>query len=186
MMNFYLTACRKFLLKLNMASKTLSLTGVNFSQQPGNYDTSILSFTNYKDPHIGKALIGISPTGMRLIFTGIDPGSICDSNITKKSDVISCVEEEHEIILDKEFAFQNICTQIGYLRKIIQFSVADVAAKFDIAATSIHDEKIAGLVCEWSKLNNVQLIRKTNFLTSTWRILCHIVILLFPQIILKA
>ena len=64
-------------------------------------------------------MIGISPTGMRLIFTGIDPGSICDSSITEKSDVISWVEEEHEIILDKEFAFQNICTQIGHLRKII-------------------------------------------------------------------
>ena len=64
-------------------------------------------------------MIGISPTGIRLILTGIDPGSICDSDITEKSDGISWVEEEHEIILDKEFAFQNICTQIGHLRKII-------------------------------------------------------------------
>lgn len=50
-----------------------------------NYDTSILSFTNHKDPHNGKALIGISPTEMRLIFSGIDPGSICDSNISQKN-----------------------------------------------------------------------------------------------------
>ena len=62
---------------------------------------------------------------MRLIFTGIDPGSICDSSITEKSDVISWVEEEHEIILDKEFAFQNIYTQIGHLRKLPNINMED-------------------------------------------------------------
>ena len=38
---------------------------------------------------------------MGLVFSEIYPGSISDSNITEKSDVLNWVEEEHEIMSDK-------------------------------------------------------------------------------------
>ena len=64
-------------------------------QQPSNYDLSALIFSNYKNTHTGKALVGISPNGMGLVFSEIYSGSISDSNITKKFDVLNLVEEEH-------------------------------------------------------------------------------------------
>lgn len=57
MIDFYLAALLKFLFKLGMASQTLPLTGVNLSQQPGNYDLSEMTFSNYKNKDTGNTLI---------------------------------------------------------------------------------------------------------------------------------
>ena len=48
-----------------------------------------------------KPLVGISPIGVHVQW--IYPGSIPDSNIPEKSELIGCVEEEHEITSDKGF-----------------------------------------------------------------------------------
>ena len=49
-----------------------------------------------------KTLVGISPTGMEIIFSETYLGYISDSNITEeKPDVISWVGEEYEIISNK-------------------------------------------------------------------------------------
>ena len=40
-------------------------------QRPSNYDLSPLTFSNYKNTHTGKALIGISPNDMGLVFSEI-------------------------------------------------------------------------------------------------------------------
>lgn len=57
MIDFYLATLLKFLFKLGMASQTLPLTGVNLSQQPGNYDLSEMTFSNYKNTDTGNTLI---------------------------------------------------------------------------------------------------------------------------------
>ena len=56
-----------------MAFHTLSLSNLNL-KQPGHYDISTLTSSNYKNTHAGQALAGISPDGMRLIFSEIYPG----------------------------------------------------------------------------------------------------------------
>lgn len=53
-------------------------------------------------------MTGISPIGMELIFYGVFPGSISDSNTTKKSVVISWVDEEYEIMSDRGFFKQDL------------------------------------------------------------------------------
>ena len=60
-------------------------------------------------------MAGISATGEVLIFTEIHSRSIpkSESNITKKSDAISWVEEENEIMSDKRFAIQDFCNIKG-------------------------------------------------------------------------
>ena len=67
-------------------------------QQPGNYDFSTVTLSNYK-AHTGKSLVGISPIGMELMFSEY----ILGQYLTLISDVISWVEEEHEIMSDKGF-----------------------------------------------------------------------------------
>ena len=52
----------------------------------------------------GEALVGISPIGMELMFSEY----ILGQYLTLISDVISWVEEEHEIMSDKRFFKQFI------------------------------------------------------------------------------
>ena len=61
-------------------------------QQPSNYDLNTLTFLNYKNTHTGKAWVGISPNGVRLIFIETYPGLITDPDTLKKPVLISCVE----------------------------------------------------------------------------------------------
>ena len=60
-------------------------------------------------------MAGISANGEALIVTEIYSRSIpkSESNITKKSDAISWVEEENEIMSDKRFAIQDFCNIKG-------------------------------------------------------------------------
>ena len=54
-------------------------------QTASNFDISSLMFSHYKNTTTGKALIGISPHGMGIIFSEIYPGSISDTEITEKN-----------------------------------------------------------------------------------------------------
>ena len=82
-------------------------------QTASNFELNSLIFSNYKNTVTGKALIGISPHGMGLLFSDIYPGSISDSEITEKSGVINYVEQEHEIMSDRGFSIQELCTVKG-------------------------------------------------------------------------
>ena len=57
-----------------------------------------MTFSNYIT-HTGKPLVVISPIGMELMFSEY----ILGQYLTLISDVISWVEEEHEIMPDKGF-----------------------------------------------------------------------------------
>lgn len=74
-----------------------------------NYDVSSLMFSHYKNHSTGKALIGTSPHGMGIVFSDVYPGSISDSEITSKTDILSYVEESHEIMTDRGFSIQDLC-----------------------------------------------------------------------------
>ena len=64
-------------------------------------------FLNY-NTYTGKALAGISPVGMELMFSEY----ILGQYLTLVSDVISLVEEEHEIMSDKGYKTQFLFIQI--------------------------------------------------------------------------
>ena len=51
-----------------------------------------------KNTHTAKVLLEISPIRMRSMFSKMYPGSIFNFNITGKTDVIRCAEEEHKIV----------------------------------------------------------------------------------------
>ena len=61
-------------------------------QQPSNHDLNTLTFLNYKNTHTGKAMVGISPNGVRLIFIESYPGLIPDLDTLEKRVLISCIE----------------------------------------------------------------------------------------------
>ena len=70
-------------------------------------------FSHYKNHSTGKALIGTSPHGMGIVFSDVYPGSISDSEITSKTDILSYVEESHEIMTDRGFSIQDLCAEKG-------------------------------------------------------------------------
>ena len=61
----------------------------------------------------------------------------------------------------------------AHVRKIVQFSEAQVVANFDITPTSIHIKRFTGHIYDWSILNDWP-IPKGDILTPTLRNLCNI------------
>ena len=157
-------------------------------QNATNYELSSLMFSNYKNTVTGKALIGIAPHGMSLLFSDIYHGLITDSSLTEKAGVIQLVKPGHELMSDRGFAVQDLCSTTGiYLNRPAhkttdQFSEAEVALNFDIASTRIHVERFIGRVREWSILDAVGPLQRMELLSSTWQCLCHIVNLTMPPI----
>ena len=127
-------------------------------QSASNFELNSLMFSNYKNTVKGKALIGITPHGMGMLFSEIYPGSISDSEITEKAGALNFVEEEHEIMSDRGFSIQELCAIKGVAlnrpkqKDCDQFSQKDVALNFDIAATRIHVE--GGVYWQGEKLDN--------------------------------
>jgi len=58
-------------------------------QSASNFELNSLMFSNYKNTVTGKALIGIAPHGMGLLFSEIYPGSISHSEITEKAGALN-------------------------------------------------------------------------------------------------
>ena len=149
-------------------------------------------FSNYKNTVTGKALIGIAPHGMGLLFSEIYPGSISDSEIIDKAGALNFVQEEHEIMSARGFSIQELCAikRIGLNRPrqkdSDQFSQKDVASNFDIATTRIHVERFIGRVRNWKILNKVWPLNKIDMLSSTCRMLYHVVNLTMDPIGPKA
>ena len=66
----------------------------------------VSDFLKLYNTHTGKPLAGISPTGMELMFNEY----ILGQYLTLISDVISWVQEKHEIMSDKGF-FKQFMSQ---------------------------------------------------------------------------
>ena len=65
-------------------------------------------------------------------------------------------------------SYQTAFTRQAISSKI-QFFRAEVAADFDIAATSIYFKRLPRRVFEWNILNNVLQTQKIGLVASTWR-----------------
>ena len=159
-------------------------------QTASNFDISSLMFSHYKNTTTGKAPIGISPHGMGIIFSEIYPGSISDTEITEKTDILNYVSEDHEVMTDREFSIQDLCAIKGVsLNRPKQkdsdsgkFQQGEIHRNFDVSSSRIHVERYIGRVRNWNILNNIWPLNRRDFLTSTWQMLCHTVNLVFPPI----
>lgn len=153
-----------------------------------NLDVNTLLFSHYKNHSTGKALIGIAPHGMGIMFSEVYPGSISDSEITEKTNTIHYVNEAHEIMSDRGFSIQDLCSAKGITlnrpkqKENPQFNETEVQRNFDIASTRIHVERFIGRVRDWKILNNTWPLVQIDMLTCVWQMLCHTVNLTCPPI----
>ena len=125
---------------------------------------------------------------MGIIFSEIYPGSISDTEITEKTDILNYVSEDHEIMTDRGFSIQDLCAIKGVsLNRPKQkdsdsgkFQQGEIHRNFDVSSTRIHVERYIGRVRNCTILNNVWPLNRTDFLTSTRQMLCHTVNIAFP------
>ena len=112
-----------------------------------NYDINSLMFSNYKNHSTGKALIGITPHEMGLLFSDVYPGSISDTEITVKTNVIDFLFQGHELMTDRGVSVQDYCAKKGITlnrpkqKDNPQFSEGQDERNFNIACTRIHVER---------------------------------------------
>ena len=147
-------------------------------------------FSHYKNTTTGKALIRISPHGMGLVFSEVYPGSISDTEITEKTNILDYVTEDHEVMSDKGFSIQDLCAIKGVsLNRPKQkdsesggFQQPEIHRNFDITSCRIHVERFIGRVRNWRILNTTWPMNRTDLLCSTWQMICHTVNILFPPI----
>lgn len=153
-----------------------------------NYDVNSLMFSHYKNHSTGKALIGIAPHGMGIVFSHVYPGSISDSEITAITDILKFVDEDREIMTDRGFSIQDLCAEKGVTlnrpkqKENDQFTNTENQRNFDIASTRIHVERFIGRVRKWKILNDIWPMNRVDILTCVWQMLCHTVNLTCPPI----
>ena len=68
-------------------------------------------FFNYKNTMTDNTYIGIAPDDMGIHFSSIYPGSVSDSDITEKTNILDYVNHEKKIMSDRGFAIQDLCTE---------------------------------------------------------------------------
>ena len=77
-----------------------------------NYDVGSLMFSHYKNHSTSKALIGTSPHGIEILFSDVYPGSISDSEITSKTDILNFVRRS--LNNDRPWRFDSrLCSEKG-------------------------------------------------------------------------
>ena len=101
---------------------------------------------------------------MGIIFSEIYPGSISDTEITEKTDILNYVSEDHEIMTDRGFSIQDLCAIKGVsLNRPKQkdsdsgkFQQGEIHRNFDVSSTRIHVERYIGRDRNRNILNNHQ------------------------------
>lgn len=83
-----------------------------------NYDSCSLIFSNYKNTIQDKSLISIAPHGMCIHLSNIYSGSISDSKITAKTNILDYVDPDREIMSDRVFVIEDLCKEKGIYSNI--------------------------------------------------------------------
>ena len=65
----------------------------------------------YKDYTTFKALVGITPYGAAFFLSTLYTGYISDKEITKRSSILSLLEEGDEVMADKVFIISQLLSE---------------------------------------------------------------------------
>lgn len=66
-----------------------------------------MTFYNYKNDNIFKALIGISLDGVITFVSSLFPGSISDKCLIQQSGVLELLEEGYSVMADRGFDIEK-------------------------------------------------------------------------------
>ena len=74
-----------------------------------------LFFSNYKNTHIDKCLIGITPYGSLCHVSNLYPGSVTDAELPELSGVLKCIKQNDCVMADKRFAISEQAADFGWI-----------------------------------------------------------------------
>ena len=143
-----------------------------------------LFFSDYKNTHTAKGLIGITPDGSLCHVSDLFPGSITDTELTEISKALKMVKENDCILVDKGFAISEQAADLGGIinrppmANGEQFTPGEVEANFQTAALRIHVERWIGRLRNYAILNKVWHTSRLDLLNETFKFVAHLVNLL--------
>ncbi|KAK0136896.1 hypothetical protein N1851_026918 [Merluccius polli] len=100
----------RFHLVLNARSRLLDCTEIHV-QKPSSKVLNSAIYSHYKGNTRFKDLIGIAPSGEVTFVSDLYIGSISDKEITKKSGILSVLEEGDMVMADKGFLIKDLLSE---------------------------------------------------------------------------
>ena len=143
-----------------------------------------LFFSDYKNTHTAKGLIGITPHGSLCHVADLYPGSVTDTELTQITGALKVVKENDCVMVDKGFAISDQAAAFGGIvnrppmASVDQFTPGEVEANFKTAALRIHVERWIGRLRNFSILNKVWHTSRLDLLNETFKFVAHLVNLL--------
>lgn len=106
-------------------------------------------YSNYKSRYTIKFLTACTPGGLLVYVSPPYGGRSSDKSMFQQSGIISQLEKNEKIMVDKGFLIDEICAEHGieivrppFLRNQTQFSQADALNTRSIASARIHIERL--------------------------------------------
>lgn len=160
-----------------------------FIQCPSNIVLQCITFSNYKNHHTAKALIGITPSGAVCFVSDLYVGSVTDKDITQDCGILELCEKDSHILADKGFEIQDLCDQYKIridhppiLRGVTQMSQWQEKETRSIARLRIHVERLIERVKNFKILQLTVPISICRLLPDIWKV-CSYLTLFMPPII---
>lgn len=111
---------------------------------------NIMTYSQYKNHHTIKFMIGISPAGLITFISPIYGGRASDKQIFQQSNIIHFLQpHEDAVMADKGFFIDDVCRENfidvirpPFLRQKAQFSRIETEATAKIARARVHVERM--------------------------------------------
>lgn len=146
-----------------------------------NLSLNCLFFSDYKNTHTAKGIVGITPYGALCHLPDLYPGSVNDTTATSLTNALHNVHQGDCVLIDKGFCIAEDAAEKGAMvnrpptANVDQFTPGECEANFQIAALRIHVERWIGRMRDFAILNSVWHVDRLDLLNEAWRFIGHLV-----------
>ena len=136
-------------------------------------------YSKYKSNTTLECLVGIAPHGSVTFVSSLYQGSISDKEITRRSEILSLLEEGDEVMTDKGFLIQDLLepkkatlTILPFLSgsKSFQFTSKEVTETQQIVRLCIHVKRAIRRIKEYQILDKVLPLSLAGSVNQIWTI----------------
>ena len=146
-------------------------------QKPSSKVLTSAIYSHYKSDTTFKGLIGIAPSGEVTFVSDLYTGSISDKEVTKKSGILSLLEEGDMVIADKGFLIKDLLSerQVSlvippFLGPSGHFTAEEVRKTQAIARLRIHVERAIRRIKEYHIFDKVLPMTLVGSVNQLWAV----------------
>ena len=137
-------------------------------------------YSQYKSHTTLKGLVGISPFGAVMFVSELYTGLISDKEITKQCGIVSLLEENDSVMMDKGFLIEDMLQPIKATYDLPPFLTADrsqfeeeeVQDTQNIAHVRIHVECAIRRIKEYHLFDKVIPLNIAGTINQLWTVAC--------------